>query len=801
MKIKCSNEAVSEIVGTILLLGIAVILFSALFIFVLSSPSTPSSPSVNLIGFVDADDGGIIEHHGGDSLDLDATEILIRKGHDSTRVNAGDYVVDVNDNGKWDIGERLRYSFDGSITGWQIEADVVDNPSNSIIMSGILQEGKMIKTSPTVTTLDATHITINSTKLWMNYDFKDYDSGWVQFAYKNSTAASWTNTSWASESGSGSYNKTIKDLEGTTYHFKAQLKYDSTVIEGTQKSFTPRETTIGIWHFDEGSGNIARDSSGNDNNGTVYGASWTTGVNATALSYDGEDDYVEVPHSDSLNVTDEITIEAWMKPLGEEFIGHRIDRLKFDDDKGYEPNIIHVSGDVYTIAYRGPGKDGWLKTVNITSDGTINQTVIDTLEFDDANKSFEPNIIHVSGDVYAIAYRIGENGRKGNLLTVEIAPSGTINQTVIDTLEFDDAKCFEPNIIHVSGDVYAIAYRGPDDDGFLKNVEIAPNGSITDTVIDELEFDTDCYEPNIIHVSGDVYAIAYHRTENGGSGILLTVGIAPNGSINNTVIDTLGFDTDCDDPNIIHVSGDVYAIAYTKSNNQRGNLLTVGIAPNGSINNTVIDTFEFDPSRCYEPNIIHVSGDVYAIAYRGSVSHVGFLNTVEIATDGQITDNITDLTFHDQIAYNGNIIHVSVSDDVYVIAYTGSPAHTGYVTTIRIAAEPAYKGIYKLGAYGILANTTTAFATINEYTISGAISPGWNHIVLTYDKDAGSNQLKLYINGSLTAQRTLTEAINTNTNNLLFGDIFKGIIDEIGIYSIALLPVEVLEHYNDTRPG
>jgi hypothetical protein len=55
---------------------------------------------------------------------------------------------------------------------------------------------------------------------------------------------------------------------------------------------------------------------------------------------------------------------------------------------------------------------------------------------------------------------------------VEIATDGQITNTVIDTLEFDTSDGFEPDIIHVSGDFYAIAYRGINNDGFLKTVEI-----------------------------------------------------------------------------------------------------------------------------------------------------------------------------------------------------------------------------------------------------------------------------------------------------------------------------------------
>jgi len=67
------------------------------------------------------------------------------------------------------------------------------------------------------------------------------------------------------------------------------------------------------WHFDEGEGTTAYDSSGNDNDGTIHGGSYTTGKFGKALSLDGNNDYVSVPDSNSLNITDAITIEAWVK--------------------------------------------------------------------------------------------------------------------------------------------------------------------------------------------------------------------------------------------------------------------------------------------------------------------------------------------------------------------------------------------------------------------------------------------------------------------------------------------------------
>ena len=70
---------------------------------------------------------------------------------------------------------------------------------------------------------------------------------------------------------------------------------------------------VAYWSFDEGSGNIAYDSSGNNINGNIEGANWTTGINGSALNYDGIDDYVEI-NSLTYDINDDQigTISAWI---------------------------------------------------------------------------------------------------------------------------------------------------------------------------------------------------------------------------------------------------------------------------------------------------------------------------------------------------------------------------------------------------------------------------------------------------------------------------------------------------------
>ncbi|MEA3226164.1 MAG: LamG domain-containing protein, partial [Planctomycetota bacterium] len=71
---------------------------------------------------------------------------------------------------------------------------------------------------------------------------------------------------------------------------------------------------VAHWKFDEGSGDIAHDASGNGNDGTFVGdPQWAAGKTGGALEFNGSSDYIEVPFSESLKVINQgdFTIAAW----------------------------------------------------------------------------------------------------------------------------------------------------------------------------------------------------------------------------------------------------------------------------------------------------------------------------------------------------------------------------------------------------------------------------------------------------------------------------------------------------------
>ncbi len=69
---------------------------------------------------------------------------------------------------------------------------------------------------------------------------------------------------------------------------------------------------VAYWAFDEGSGDTVLDSTGNGNNGTINGAQWGQGKFGPALEFNGQDNYVEVPSSDDLEINENVTVAAWI---------------------------------------------------------------------------------------------------------------------------------------------------------------------------------------------------------------------------------------------------------------------------------------------------------------------------------------------------------------------------------------------------------------------------------------------------------------------------------------------------------
>ena len=87
------------------------------------------------------------------------------------------------------------------------------------------------------------------------------------------------------------------------------------VLWATVASVTADAALVGHWALDEtGSPATVADSSGSGLDGAVYGATPVTGAVDGGMSFDGVDDYIEVPADSSLDIAGAITIAFWIKP-------------------------------------------------------------------------------------------------------------------------------------------------------------------------------------------------------------------------------------------------------------------------------------------------------------------------------------------------------------------------------------------------------------------------------------------------------------------------------------------------------
>jgi prepilin-type N-terminal cleavage/methylation domain-containing protein len=184
---------------------------------------------------------------------------------------------------------------------------------------------------------------------------------------------------------------------------------------------------VGYWSFD---GN-ANDNSGTGNNGAVNGATLTTdnkNRNNSAYSFDGVDDYIDVPYSASLAPTSQISISYWAyKPNWATPFGRINYVLSKTETGGYSCAFDGESSGGLVCSVRRNNEymsvpttytsfiEGW-HHVTFTFDGRYNRLYVDGLLQNTGD----------SGAVYALQYSFNNDlliGAEVNYATAPVAGS------------------------------------------------------------------------------------------------------------------------------------------------------------------------------------------------------------------------------------------------------------------------------------------------------------------------------------------------------------------------------------------
>ena len=148
--------------------------------------------------------------------------------------------------------------------------------------------------------------------------------GLVGFNYRNPTIEDsyWdVETSSCSSSTGGAGKTTEEMMQQATF---AGWDFDGVWYIGEGRTYPllrallSSQGLVAHWMFDEGGGDTAFDSA-DGNHGTIHGAQWTNGWLGGALSFDGEDDFVEVDDGGSLafGQSDSFSISFWAFPTAD----------------------------------------------------------------------------------------------------------------------------------------------------------------------------------------------------------------------------------------------------------------------------------------------------------------------------------------------------------------------------------------------------------------------------------------------------------------------------------------------------
>jgi hypothetical protein len=676
-----NTNAMSEIISTILLLSISLSLLCVVYILVMNNATSPSTTThistSNIIASAD-ETNVILQNNGGGPLSFN-TKLVITIGGQDFIISAKDYIIDTNGDGEWSIGEQI--TFDpltiDSLYGLEVIIKVINPDANSMIMAGLVQEGAR-GDEPYVQSLNPYNVWPHSATMKAYYNFvkPGFLPGKFWFQWKRVDYPQWNSTTVINITAllSGYQETTLYNLTANkNYLYESWMQYTSgnaTInISGGIKLFTTKIDAMGIWHFDEASGITLFDSSGQfpPNDGILkpteirgpQRVAPQLNYSVKSLSFDGIDDYGQVSNSDTISVTEECTIEAWVnrsdhcdgligKPLASsltQFGNYTIGC--------YDPYLIHVTGTIYALVTTNENSYGILSTVNITDAGEIIENpstssyYIDFFTFETSCKT--PKLVQVneSNGIYAIVYPRPSSGNRLYLKTVQIFPNGFINTTAINTRILDANLSTYPDILSIGNSVYAIVCGITSaNNGVLLSVNISDTGVIS-PVNKKLNMGDIMQEPEIVKVvkSVDIYVIVYNCI--GDDGGLRTVRITSTGAVSD-------------------ISGHVY----------------------------------FDDDDGGNPEIISIDKDIYAIVYAGPIlRQTGMLKTIEIAADGTITlsrtipplaKTISQLTFETTVGNSiryPHIFYTGIAMPYYGISYSiDSPTASlqGKITTLLI---------------------------------------------------------------------------------------------------------------------
>ena len=402
--------------------------------------------------------------------------------------------------------------------------------------------------------------------------------------------------------------------------------------------------------------------------------------------------------------------------------------LEHDLSQGKHNSLVQVDSDTYALAYSGVDDDGFISTFTISSDGaTI--TEVDSLEHDTdtnghpINKNGANSLVKVDSDTFALAYTGADDD--GFISTFTIDSDGNITavrtQSEGNNLEHDTTRGWNNSLVKVDSDTVALAYTDVWGDGIIKTFTISSDGT-TITQVESLEHDTSSNADNsLVHVDSDIFALAYNGA--GQDGFISTFSIDSDGDITAIKTQSEGNNFEYDDRygyhnSLVKVDSDTVLLAYVYSweGSPYGKFSSFTIDSDGNITE-VINSNTFEIRSIKYISLLQVDSDTYAVAWT-NYQGFGKLTTMTINPDGTYPSQSRPLQIFDN--YNSFNSLVKVDSDTIALASAGA-GDDGLISTFGIGGDttaPTVTITSSTGSSGdTVSDTTLSFtATFSEFT-------------------------------------------------------------------------------------
>ena len=508
---------------------------------------------------------------------------------------------------------------------------------------------------------------------------------------------------------------------------------------------------VAAYAFDEGSGTTAADVSGKGNIGTISNATWTSGGKyGSALSFNGTSAYVSVPDAASLDLSNQLTLEAWVKPTA---------------------------------------LSGWEAIVNKEQPGNITYGLF-------ANSA--------TSQPAGIIYPVGGTGESITRGTAQLATSvwthvaatydGStlslyVNGTLASSLAVSASIVTSASPLKIGGN----SIWGEYFNGLIDNVRIY-NRSLAQS-----EIQTDM-NAAISSAAPPANTAIPSISGTPSQGSVLTA--APGTWTNSPTYAYQWRRCDSAGANCTNISG-ATATTYTVAAADAGSTLRVLVtATNAAGSATAVSAQVAVAANSGGPVAAYAfdEGSGATTADNSSNGNTGTITNATWAAG----------KYGNALSFNGTSAFVTIAD-APSLELAKQMTVEAWVKPAALSAWQAVVNKEQPGnvTYGVWANSDTNQPAAIIYPSGGtgesiARGPGqlaagtWTHLAATYD----GTTLKLYVNGALASSLAVTGSIASSTSplriggNSIWGEYFNGLIDDVRIYSRALAQPEIQTDMN-----